>query len=608
MNLYFILVISSFLSINSQATCEINKNNCKICTPHNFLCKECLLDIYTPDENGGCIPSKKCILAQNYCNECNSKGNQCLVCDIGYYPDENGACSFTDNCEISYKGECLICKEDFILLDNKFCKYKYNDDLLNCKIINTSNGLCETCDKNYYLNSGDLKCIDIENCYESKLGICQMCNEGFYLDKQDNKCKEKTDIFVNCKITIDGKNCDECSNGYYFTEVDNKCVSTNFCYESENNYCKKCIDGYFLTENGLSCSKEEKCSYADKDTGICISCINGYYLDINNGTCKSNQENNKFKFCKIFYEKCISCQNDYALSEDGKCTSTDNCIETENGICLSCKDNFYLGLDNKCNFVEHCIYSGNSTSSYSNCKECELNYYYNYNTMKCLNATEKFINCKSSDYDGVNCSVCRDNFYLSQIDHLCYNNSEKNIFYKCERTDINGTFCDSCINGYFLGEKDKLCSKIEGCSISENENKCLECDEYYCLNKKNGKCYDNYYPPEEENNLIYFNCNKTNEDGTECEECVSDNFEIINGLCYNIGGCEKMEDGKCIECKDWKEDNMGWSIFCINKDFGCVEGYTLNCNKCDNSLDFKNCNECKEGFEFNEFNDCIEVE
>ena len=604
MNIYIILTFTSFLLINSQRNCQSQTNNCEKCDPYNFLCKECTLDIYTPDEKGGCVPTKKCISSENYCDQCNSKEDQCLICEIGYFPDENGACSFTDNCEISYNGECLKCKEDFILLDNKICKCIYNNDFLNCENIDTSNGLCKTCKENYFLNSGDYKCSKIENCYESKLGVCQICNEGFYFDKQDNKCKENTEIFINCKMTNDGKKCDECLKGYYLTEKENKCISTNFCYESENDYCIKCIDGYFLTKVGNNCSNEKKCSYADKDTGFCTLCFDDYYLDMSDGLCKSNKENNDYKFCTLFYEKCLLCQSNYILSEDEKCTFTYNCTKVENGICTSCENNFYLGLDHICNPVEHCIYSDILISSNPTCKECELNYYYNINTMQCLKETEKFKNCKYSDYNGIKCAGCRDNFYLSQIDNLCYDNSENNIFYKCAKTDINGTFCESCINDYFLGEKDKLCSKIEGCLISENENKCLECDEYHCLNKNNGKCFDNYYISEEEKNAIYFNCNKTNEEGTECEECINDNFEIINGLCYNIGGCEKIEDGKCVECKDWKENIL--SVFCLNKDFGCVEGYSLDCYRCDD-LDFNICNECQEGFEFNEFNDCVEI-
>ena len=44
-------------------------------------------------------------------------------CDFSYYPDGIGGCSYTNNCEISYKEECLKCKYNFILNNiNKICK------------------------------------------------------------------------------------------------------------------------------------------------------------------------------------------------------------------------------------------------------------------------------------------------------------------------------------------------------------------------------------------------------------------------------------------------------------------------------------------------------
>ena len=113
-----------------------------------------------------------------------------------------------------------------------------------------------------------------------------------------------------------------------------------------------------------------------------------------------------------FFIKNVYCQSNYILSEDEKCTFTDNCIKVENGICISCKNNFYLGLDHICNSVEHYIYSNILISSHPTHKECELDYYYNINTKQCLNETEIFKNCKYSDYNGIKLVRCNGNFYL----------------------------------------------------------------------------------------------------------------------------------------------------------------------------------------------------
>ena len=61
----------------------------------------------------------------------------CIKWDEGYYPNENGACSLATNCKISYKGQFIECKENYIILgsDNKYqtCKSILSNDYLNVK-------------------------------------------------------------------------------------------------------------------------------------------------------------------------------------------------------------------------------------------------------------------------------------------------------------------------------------------------------------------------------------------------------------------------------------------------------------------------------------------
>ena len=148
-------------------------------------------------------------------HECNENDSLCKSCEKGYFTDKNGGCSYTINCEISYKGNCIKCINDYILIGKfdseiKICKSLNSEELKNCEKINIESGFCEKCLENYYLGKGDNKCIKIEYCYESKFGICQKCKEGYYLDKKEEKYKEKTKIFENCMQTIDSKTCDIC--------------------------------------------------------------------------------------------------------------------------------------------------------------------------------------------------------------------------------------------------------------------------------------------------------------------------------------------------------------------------------------------------------------
>ena len=46
-------------------------------------------------------------IGKHYCNEYDKNSKLCKKWAEGYLPDKNGGCSYIDNCEFSYKGECL---------------------------------------------------------------------------------------------------------------------------------------------------------------------------------------------------------------------------------------------------------------------------------------------------------------------------------------------------------------------------------------------------------------------------------------------------------------------------------------------------------------------
>ena len=600
---FILFLIINYLEISNAYFCIESKNYCSKCHP---LLNQCLIcekeDILIPDLEGGCIGSKKCILGKNYCLKCDDEEKLCVECDNSYFIDENGACSYTDNCKISYRGECLECKDDYILVEkNKICKSLYSDDFKNCEKINTETGACKECKSGYYLNEGDKKCTKTEYCLESIFEICISCKDGFYLDKKENKCKEKTDIFMFCKQTIDGENCDKCNSGSYFDE-EGVCVKSKFCQKSLNGKCIKCKPGYYLSVNNNNCIDTENCYIGDVDTGLCTECNMYFYLNYKNYKCISNLEDNEYKYCeKVLENTCIKCEYGYHLGKDNKCTFTRNCKESEFGKCLLCNENYYLGKDNYCSNIKHCIYS-----RFNDCLECENGYYYNILDKKCYkNEGEiKLENCKySCSYpDKIRCCECKNNYYLNLNQSLCLNNSEKGAFYKCMSTDEKGENCLKCIEGYHLGSEDKLCTLNKYCKKSENENKCLECEENYCLDVKNSKCISNQFL-EKENNKIYFACLRTNEEGTKCEKCISGYQVNQEGYCVNYNNCEIKEKEKCKKCKNMKNDR-GY-FYCANDVFGCVEGFFENCLRCENLFDLYTCSECEEGYEKNQYGACI---
>ena len=591
----FILILLLKISL-SFSECIVNNNHCTKCHPLTKLCIKCDLNIYSPDENGGCKNSNKCEIGLNQCEECNENGQLCKKCIEGYFPDDNGGCSYTDNCEISYNGKCLKCKENFILIGEKehiynndvikICKSLLFGDLKNCEEINEITGFCEKCKEGYYLNIGDRKCIKSENCYESSLDICTKCIEKYYLDKIDSKCKEQNGVFEFCQLSVDGKTCDICEDNYYFDE-NGKCIDINFCLSSNQlNSCEKCIDGYFPDEYKSSCVNTDNCLYGDKDIGICITCKVNYHIDYKDGKCTSNQEEEDFKYCAIIENNiCIECSPKYNLGEDNKCSTTKYCAESSDGKCISCIDNYYLGLDSNCCDVENCIYS-----YYNSCLECKDNYYFDIRERKCLIGDEKFKNCKLGDTVFF-CQGCKNDFYLNWTDSLCYSNKENGKYYKCSETDYYTGECIGCIEGYYIGYDDNKCTLIEGCAISENENKCLECMSDYCLNVKTGECIYKY-GIEDEDKKFYFRCNRTDEEGEKCKICDENLSLDENGLCIdNIHCIEKNEDGTCKQCKN---DNEG--IYCLNKVFGCVDiSFKPFCLECNNLANFFYCTKCIEG-------------
>ena len=193
---------------------------------HNKICIKCELEIYIPDEKGGCDNSKNCIAGKINYLECNEEGTLCKICEDGHFPDENGACSYTYNCETSYQGKCLKCKDGDILIGNNqyltnpltIYKSQNSEDLINCEIINTVLGVCQQCKKSFYLNSGDKRCINIDNCYESNFGKCVKCSEGFYLDKTINKCisQSSTINMTHFKESLNGISCHICEENFFF--------------------------------------------------------------------------------------------------------------------------------------------------------------------------------------------------------------------------------------------------------------------------------------------------------------------------------------------------------------------------------------------------------
>ena len=593
----FLLIINYTFS----SKCIEGEKFCLKCNNNDNLCIQCKNEVLIPDSEGGCEGINKCTLGENFCNECDIEQNLCKSCEIGFFPDSIGGCAFVDNCQISYKGLCLKCEQDYILIgpgeEYKFCKSIYSSDLKNCKIIDEESGKCSQCEEGFFLGKGDFKCTKIEHCLESNYGTCNKCENEYYLDRKNEACLLKDNNFKNCRESLNGKNCEICDEGYFISE-DLFCINTNFCSETKDEKCIKCLNNYYLTQEG-KCSTSENCFNSDAETGICLECLKKFYLDLKDEKCKSNEIEENKKFCSKFKDVCIDCITGYFIGEDNKCSTTKNCGISENGICSVCSNNFILIKDNKCINIENCA----EINEKYECIECKEDFLL-VNKTCILIEEDKFENCKKADDNGKTCLLCHNDFYLNKTNNLCFSNKEFGKFYKCKTSSDISTGSDICIecnSEYYLGYEDRKCVHTVGCISSNNKNNCNDCDsDYFCLNLFNSTCIQNEYIPNEER-MIFYKCILTNENGTICQTC-KDGFEISEeGYCYNYRDCSREENDLCVKCR--KISYYGYDT-CLNKYFGCVETSVKNCLRCDNPLELETCTECLEGYKLTENGSC----
>ena len=389
-------------------------------------------------------------------------------------------------------------------------------------------------------------------------------------------------------------------NEDYYISKDGRFINSNFCEKTnEENLCIKCIEGYYLTSDKLSCTKEINCKIGDGKRGLCNECKENYYLDMKDRKCKSNIEKKEYKFCKtVIRGICTECEKYYYLDKDNKCSQSENCLKSSDNICKECINGFHLGKDNKCINIERCIYS-----KYNECIECEDGYYYERVNKTCKKTNNKFLNCKANYYHRPKkCAVCKNNYYLSMKDYLCYDNTKEGPFYKCQISNSRGDLCQNCIENYFIGQIDSKCSKIPGCIRSENVNKCLECQDAYCLDDE-GNCIMNFNIAEN-SKKYYYRCKSANDKEKKCKVCENNLIPNKDGICYDDIHCiDKDKEGICQKCQ--KENPDGYISYCLNLHLGCIDSFIKNCIRCDDIFNLDICTKCEEGYEIDKEGQCI---
>ena len=593
--------------INSEGKCQ----NCNIDISRNcYLCSDeenapCLFC----DENAVLI-NNACIFCNylygNNCLKCNDK--QCLKCNDGYGFILNETCSkcselFGEGCTkcgssiYNLKPFCSYCKYGYTLgIDGK-CKSCKNDaNLKNCEKCESKGKIgyiCIKCESGYELRNG--KCI--KNCNYGQVAFddetCKSCNSDEINLNNCERCKKlENNEFI----------CTSCQ--YEYSIVNGKCkiiddLEIKNCEEIENfgteenpiYSCKKCNYVQILKDNGaFICINED-------DYPILSNCLRGIKesLGENNYTCTECDEEKSFILSYDEEEKknICKCKDGYYIYNNycRKCSEKDSgCInchldQYNKLICDSCEKGYVKTSYGQC---YSCSYP---------CLECSFD---NEGKEKCDKYKEPYFLSNASKIE-----LCTD--YIENCSVCSYINEAK--------TELK---CDKCLDYYFLN-KYNVCEKcIVNMKISRA---CLSCtdDEEIKLNNPCQKCIENYFLTKE-NNCIF--CKSEEYGGINCQECDYDSEENIRCIKCDDPSYILSNEGKCYEpisnCLKYGKylnNNNEYKFGCIS----CEKNYEINlfhrCNKIKikilNCLETNNDNEnpkclsCLEGYELKE-NKCID--
>ena len=219
------------------------------------------------------------------------------------------------------------------------------------------------------------------------------------------------------------------------------------------------------------------------------------------------------KKCEKFYSNCYSCNKTH---------------------CNKCKSGYYLNYENKClEKVEHCQ-NDTFKTNYSKCDRCEGNY-------RCLNKDKTKCNLISN----------LDLYYYiddQPADNDCMEQCTKTYDSKC--INCTNIQCRHCIDSYFVFNNTECIKSLDNCKehyYNRVIKYCTLCEEnYYCINNNKSIC--SYISPEEIGTFYKIDndpnpcrekcykkfryCNKCEENGARCTECVTIADLLPNGTCY----------------------------------------------------------------------------
>ena len=263
------------------------------------------------------------------------------------------------------------------------------------------------------INPNIIFCINEDEIGELAVDYKRDCNDTCFINKDH-------------KLIIEKNKCvDKCiENNQYIYEYNNVCFehcpNETYYYINDENV-KLCLDfipeGYYLNDSTIyKCNiKCKNCTLESTLNDLCLFCNNkkDYYSIINH----SNHENNDDKFSNCINENPLGYFFDYNESIYKPCYNTCKSCSSYGNItdnkCLSCYNNYTLS-ENNC--YKDCQYYHYFDSS--NIYHCTIN-------NSCPNEYNNIIIDKKQCIDLCN----KDEEYFYEYNNICYKSNPHDIFY-----------------------------------------------------------------------------------------------------------------------------------------------------------------------------------
>ncbi|CAD8103048.1 unnamed protein product [Paramecium primaurelia] len=629
-------------------------SNCKFKCQIPLICDSCQNDICLHCVDVYLINSRlhRCECRES-CLECDlSQGNGCLQCKIGYelrdkqcfticgdeivtldeqcddgnliFDDGCHYCQYNcqDQCALCFKGICLKCFDNYLLIQEKCIKINYEDKILSQIDLNFFSyqsydnqelQLYQFFEYNNYIKAITLQSLGLQDkefmqqfeqlyftYFKSFLIIDQ--NLDLFHQREDLiidylKDKQKNIIYTTClQMDINCSSmCLSCSNQQcFFRNRDNlkqNCISIfGDGILAKNEQCNYLIQNYQETYINCKYNCPINCQYCH--TGICINCSQGYYLDLQTNSCDSicgdkiiTPQENCDDGNNIIYDGCTNCQF--------QCQET--CTICQNGKCLSCIQSYFY--DQK---QERCLER----------KQCDESKGLYYDDIKNICVTKCGDQIKAGDEqcddgneqpnDGCNlcqfqcellckiciqgkCTECQEG-YKNQ-NEICTSTCGDGIVLLSEQCDdgnnVSRDGCTQCIidPGY-------QCIKVQETSICFIcQSNCANCI-YMEGNIKCTSCLKGYFLLENECITCSEQCEECEKTPNNCTKCRIEKCEKCNnsqGLYadYKLRKCVpkcgdniKAGDEQCDDGN--KQDKDGCTSFCeIEKGYECTRNICL---------------------------------